>query len=427
MTRLLSFFALICLLLILNPAAAQETAEPIPEPMPPVDEGGQDIVNILLMGSATSNPSNPGLSDSLLIVSVNRSAGAVSVVSIPRDLYVYEPDQGMFKINTAYYYGETQARPGGGWGLLLDTIRYNLGLEIDFYARVNFDGFREIIDLIGGIEITVDCTLRDWRLKAPELDPQDEANWELFTLEAGRWWMDSDLALWYVRSRKTSSDLDRGRRQQDVLRAVWRRLRADGRLEQIPALWDSLGRVLTTNLTLPDVLGMTPLALSLDTGDIEYYLFRQKHEVQNAVSPAGQQVLLPIREGVQALMQNVVHPPGASRVRTPHPTVWVVDAGAGPDMTAVAADRLELEGLQTQVLDEISAFRQFSHIVDYTGATKGSPLARIQRVLRVTDEGVEIAPDPARQVDYKIYVGEQYRYWSCTRDVLQPTPEPPTG
>jgi LCP family protein required for cell wall assembly len=427
MPRLIPLLMLIALLLVLRPAAAQDTPEPIPDALPLVDEAGQDIVNILLMGSATSNPANPGLSDSLLIVSVNRTAGAVSVVSIPRDLYVYHPGQGMYKINTAYYYGETQALPGGGWALLLDTIRYNLGLEIDFYARVNFDGFRELIDLIGGIEITVDCALRDWRLKSPELDPQDAANWERFTLEAGRWTMDSDLALWYVRSRKTSSDLDRGRRQQDVLRAVWRKLKTDGRLEQIPALWESFGRILTTNLTLPDVLGMAPLALSLDTADVEYYLFRQKHEVENAISPAGQQVLQPIREGVQALMQNVVHPPGASRARTPHPTVWVVDAGAGADMTAVAADRLELEGLRTMVLDETSAYREFSHVVDYSGATKGSPLERIQRVLRVTDDGVEITPDAAREVDFKVYVGEQYRYWSCTRDVIQPTPDPPSG
>lgn len=426
MPRML-LLTLICAALFLSPVRAQDTPEPIPDPLPLADESGQDIVNILLMGSATSNPANPGLSDSLLIVSVNRSAGAVSVVSIPRDLYVYQPGNGMYKINTAYYYGETQALPGGGWGLLLDTIRYNLGLQVDYYARVNFDGFRELIDLLGGIEITVDCALRDWRLKSPELNPQDAANWEMFTLEAGRWTMDSDLALWYVRSRKTSSDLDRGRRQQDVLRAVWRKLKADGRLEQIPALWDSFGRILTTNLTLPDVLGMTPLALSLDTADVEYYLFRQKHEVQNAVSPAGQQVLLPIREGVQTLMQNVVHPPGASRVRPPRPLVWVLDAGAGAAMTAVAADRLELEGLRTVVQDEISAYRDYSHIIDFNGGTKGSPLARIQRVLRVTDDGVEITPDPAREADFVVYVGEQYRYWSCTRDVIQPTPEPPTG
>ncbi|MBL8161561.1 MAG: hypothetical protein JNJ61_06195, partial [Anaerolineae bacterium] len=85
------------------------------------------------------------------------------------------------------------------------------------------------------------------------------------------------------------------------------------------------------------------------------------------------------------------------------------------------------------ILEEPSQFRQYNHIVDYTGATKGSRLPTLQRVLRVTDEGVEITPDAAREYDYKVYIGSQYQFWSCTRDVIQPdlsaeaTPTPPPG
>src|SRR5690242_14801575 len=118
MRRFRCSLILIALLLVIAalPARAQEDATPvteptpvsdaIPEAMPLVDEGTDDIVNILLIGAATRNPNNPGLTDSLLVVSANRTAGTVSIVSIPRDLYVYEPNLGMFKINTAYYYGE---------------------------------------------------------------------------------------------------------------------------------------------------------------------------------------------------------------------------------------------------------------------------------------------------------------------------------
>lgn len=423
-------------LIFVIPVLAQEDATPVPEvvdeptpdPMPLADEGTDDIVNILLMGSATNNPENPGLSDSMMIVSVNRTAGAVSVVSIPRDLYVYVPGFNMRKINTAYFYGEMNPDtvPEGGFALLIETIRYNLGLNIDFYARVDFNGFADVIDAVGGIDITVDCTIQDWKLKSPELDKQNADNWEMFTLEAGRYHMDSETALWYVRSRRTSSDLDRGRRQQDVLRAVWRQLRAGEWLQNLSTTWDTLSESVTTNLTLTDILGFAPMALNLETSDIEYYTFRQRHEVSNAYSPAGQAILRMNREAVAELMQNVVRPPNGSQIIQNHPTVAIVNAGGIEDMEYVAADRLELEGFRTIIIDEPSQFRQYNHIIDYTGATKGSRLPLLQDVLRVTAEGVEITPDPSREYDFKIYIGSQYRFWSCTRDVIQPTPTPET-
>lgn len=403
---------------------ASATPEPIPDPMPVIDEGDQDIVNILLIGAATNNPNNPGLTDSLMVVSVNRTAGAVSVVSIPRDLYVLLPGYTMQKINTAYFYGENNLGEGGGFTLLLDAIRYNLGLNIDFYARVDFTGFADIIDTVGGISITVDCVIRDWKLKSPELDKQVAENYEMFIMRVGRWHMDSELALWYVRSRKTSSDLDRGRRQQDVMRALWRKVRSSNLLETLPKTWAALTASVTTNLTLADVVGMLPLAAQLDTSDLRYFTFHQKHEVKNSLSPAGQSVLLPQREAITDLLQLVVLPPSASQIKPQRPTVAVVNASGVPTLDLVAADRLELEGFRATVIEEDYVQpRDYNHIIDYSGATKGSPLGKLSKVLRVTDEGVEILPDSNRDYDYKVYVGAMYQYWSCTRDVIQPTPE----
>jgi LCP family protein required for cell wall assembly len=394
--------------------------------MPMVDEGGDDIVNILLIGAATNNPDNPGLTDSLMIAAVNRTVGAVSVVSIPRDLYVYEPGLGMHKINQAYFYGETREVEGGGFKLLIDTIRYNLGLDIDFYARVDFTGFADIIDTVGGISITVDCVIRDWKLRSPELDKHVAENYEMFTMGVGLWHMDSELALWYVRSRKTSSDLDRGRRQQDVMRALWRKIRGSNMLEHLPETWEALTRSVTTNMTLADVLSFAPIALTLETSDIRYFRFRQKHEIKNGYSPEGQAILVPEREAVIELMQNVVRPPTASQVRRTLPTVAIINASGVPTLDLVAADRLELDGFRTFVIEEDNVQpRNYNHIIDYTGASKGNPIGKIQKTLSVTEEGIEVLPDPSRQYDYKVYVGAMYQYWSCTRDVIQPTPGEP--
>lgn len=423
--RLLIFT--LCLFALISRVAAQDTTPtpwPIPEPMPMVDEGGDDIVNILLIGAATNNPNNPGLTDSIMIATVNRTAGAVSVVSIPRDLYVYLPGFAMHKINQAYFYGEMNAVEGGGFKLLIDTIHYNLGLTIDFYARVDFTGFADIIDAVDGISITVDCVIRDWKLKSPELDKQVAENYEIFTMGVGRWHMDSELALWYVRSRKTSSDLDRGRRQQDVMRALWRKIRAGNMLEHLPETWAALTESVTTNMTLTDALGFAPMALTLETSDIQYFRFRQKHEVKNDYSPEGQAILVPQREAIIELMQNVVRPPTASQVRRALPTVAIVNASEVPTLDLVAADRLELEGFRTFVIEEDHVQpRNYNHVIDYTGASKGNPIGKIQKTLSVTEEGIEVLPDPNRDYDYKVYVGAMYQYWSCTRDVIQPTPE----
>lgn len=425
MYRLICIF--ITLLVVVSPLAAQDTTdtpEPIPDAVPLIDEGNQDIINVLLIGAATNNVNNPGLTDSLMVISINRTAGAVSVVSIPRDLYVYVPGLDMEKINTAYFYGENNRMDGGGFKVLLDTVRYNLGLNIDYYVRVNFTGFGDIIDALGGISITVDCVIRDWKLKSPELDKSVAENYEIFTMAVGRWHMDSELALWYVRSRKTSSDLDRGRRQQDVLRAIWRKIRSSNMLESLPQTWSVLTENVITNISLGDVATMLPLALSLETSDIRYFTFRQLHEVMNDVSPKGQSVLMPQRQAIAELLQQVVLPPNAAQIKPQRPTIAIVNASGMPTLDLVAADRLELEGFKTIVIEEDGAqYRQYDHIIDYTGATKGSPLPKIQKLLRVTDDGIEILPDPNRDYDYKVYIGGMYQYWSCTRDVIQPKPD----
>ncbi len=163
------------------------------------------------------------------------------MLSLPRDLYVYIPGWQMTKINLALPHGHgVEYANGGGGGLIKDTIEYNLGIPIDYYARIGFDGFKTIIDTLGGIEIINNCKLRDWRLISPELDPTVEENWEQFILEPGIHEMDGDFALWYARSRRTTNDFERGRRQQQVLRAIFDKGLQRNTLTEIPELWQHL-------------------------------------------------------------------------------------------------------------------------------------------------------------------------------------------
>lgn len=423
--HMIIIMAVFCMLSLTTFAQdASEDTDPIPEAMPLVDEGDYDIVNILLIGVANEDINRPGLADSLMIVSVNRDLGIVSVVSLPRDLWVYIEGHGMNKINTAHFYGESDADPNiTGASLLKDTILYNLGVEIDYYARINFPGLKNIVDMLGGVTMSVDCSLQDWKIIDPEGDKHNEENWALFTLWAGVHQLDGETALWYVRSRRTSSDLDRGRRQQDLMRAIWRTFQREGLNRNLPVLFEQFNEIVDTDIT-PDVLfSFAPIGITIDTGDVEYLGMRVHHEIENAFSNGdGQAILEMNRDAVITLMQNLVLPPTANQIAAGHPTVALVNA-AGPESTVyVAAHRLELEGFRTVILDEPTTPREWNHIIDFTGAEKGNPIGDLQQVLRTTDEGVSVEADPNRTYDYKVYIGGNYGRYMCTRNVMYPKP-----
>ena len=106
-------------------------------------------------------------------------------LSLPRDLWVNIPSVGMQRINTAYEYGENGGYAGGGPGLLKDTILYNFGLQIDHTVMVDFNGFRQIVSTIGGIDVPISCPYTDWRLIDPSYNLEDENNWALYTAGPG--------------------------------------------------------------------------------------------------------------------------------------------------------------------------------------------------------------------------------------------------
>ena len=137
--------------------------------MAPLDS--QETVNFLLIGS-DRRPGGSFRTDTLVIAMLRPKEGQVSLISIPRDLWVYIPDYGNQRINTAYQQGELSGYPGGGPGLLEATVLYNLGIQIDHTAMVEFNGFQHIIDTLGGIDVPVACPYTDWRLDRPQLRPQ---------------------------------------------------------------------------------------------------------------------------------------------------------------------------------------------------------------------------------------------------------------
>jgi LCP family protein required for cell wall assembly len=390
---------------------AQPPPLPVPPPVAPLNVDNDAVETILLLGS--DSPDNYyRRTDVMILVAIHKDAGTVALWHIPRDLWVYVPNHTMDRINTAYAWGATNGYPGGGFGLLRDLFRYNLGVELDHYARVNFTGFQKIIETLGGLVISVDCALTDWRLKDPALDPGLEESWEQYTLGIGRHRLDPYMALWYVRSRQTTTEIDRGRRQMDVLRAMWQQMRSMGLLAQIEQLWPLVTGWVDTDLSLTDMLALVPLATTLDPAAIARYSGSVGVHYERVYTPDdGREVFVPVRDNLLPMLEDFLTPPTGNRLSRAQFSVEIADASwYAAGWEHVAASRLAWEGYAARALDGVAPVqRELTVIFDYTGLSKGSPLADLQRLLRVQPAQVIRQPDPNRSVDFRVEIGTEYR------------------
>lgn len=372
----------------------------------------------LLIGTDTSGLQRATRTDAILLLAVHRTAGTATLLALPRDLYVYIPTRGMDRLNTAYPHGAQTDYPGGGEALLRDTIAYNFGIHAPVYARIDFGGFETLVNALGGVEVAVACPLQDWALQ-PGGDPTNEDDWAMLTLPAGIHTLDGRTALWYVRSRRTSTDLDRGRRQQDVLRAIGAAARAEGWLEALPGLWGMLTGYIDTNLTLDRAVGLVPWALSLQLDRIDRLILARDVHYRSWSTPGGASVLLPEGDALAQLTQDFLAPPTDNQLVQDMARVQITNHSGRAGMAQVAAARLAWEGLAATFDDSGGGAEQdTTTLYDFTGRTKDNPLAALQAALGVADSQIVVQPVRDRTVDFRVNLGRDYA--PCVYPVLPP-------
>jgi LCP family protein required for cell wall assembly len=182
------------------------------------DEYGH--TNFLIIGTGNRGHDGEDLTDTIIVASLDDSKKTMTMMSIPRDLKIEDNEVGSSRINEAYYYGkhyyedETQ-----GFEYLISKVEELTGLSIHYWVKINFDGFTDLVDALGGIDLYVEEAIYD-----PYYPVEDEENpynlYEIFEISEGMHHMDGEIALKYVRSRKTTSDFDRAERQQEVIYAI---------------------------------------------------------------------------------------------------------------------------------------------------------------------------------------------------------------
>ncbi len=374
-----------------------------PTALPPLTDN--ETINFLLIGSDRRPTGTSHRTDTLLIAIVWYKEGQVSLISIPRDLWINIPTVGMQRINTAFQSGE-MGYPGGGAGLLKDAILQNLGIRIDHTAMVEFDGFRRIVDTLGGIDVPVACAYTDWRLIDPSYDPNNENNWWLYTVGPGQVHMDGDLALWYARSRSKSSDFDRGRRQQEVIRTIFQKALQTDTFGKIPQLYNDLSSTVITDLGLTDMVSLAPYAVNFTNANIRSYYIRPPY-VQPWTTPGGAAVLLPQQEPLQQLM---LEASTLSNFAVTRETINVeVQNGSQFDtMEALAASRLNYAGYQTTTSGADRRDYANSVLVDFTPGQDSAERQTIINVLGLYSANVLSLPDPNSAVQYRVILGADY-------------------
>ncbi|HET6846387.1 MAG TPA: LCP family protein [Anaerolineales bacterium] len=367
-----------------------------------------ETVNFLLIGS-DKRPGGSYRTDTMVVVVLWPRQAQVSMISIPRDLWIYIPSVGMQRINTAYQSGELYGYTGGGPGLLRDTIAYNLGIRIDHTAMVEFDGFRRIVDTLGGVDVPVACPYTDWRLIDPSYDPYNEDNWALYTVDSGVRHMDGDLALWYARSRMKSNDFDRGRRQQEVLRALFAQALRSGTLSRVPQLYTDLSQTVVTDLGLGDLLKLALFAPSLTNASIRSYYIRPPY-VTSWMTPAGAAVLLPDQAALEDLMRQATSL-SSTAVQRQATRIEVENGTTVAGLDGLAANRLNYAGYAAHIAAADRQDYGNSSVIDMTALQDPSALASILQILDLTSATVTAAPDPTAGSDYRVILG--YDYKSC--------------
>ncbi|MBK7894614.1 MAG: LCP family protein [Candidatus Promineifilaceae bacterium] len=269
---------------------------------------GKNRVSILLMGiDQRCEEDGPTHTDSMMILTIDPVGLSAAVLSLPRDLWVEIPDFGVDRINQANYLGEVYEYPGGGPALAVQTVETLLGVPVDYYVAVNFDAFVEVVDLVGGIDIDVPEPIND-----PNY-PDRCYGYDPFSIEAGEQHLDGEAALKYARTRATfGGDVDRAARQQAVILAVREQVFSLNSLPQLiaqaPQLWQTSQENARTNMTLDEAIQLALLAQDIPRDSIRTAVLDFNY-VYNETTPDGRQVLVPVRENIRQLRDQLFAPP----------------------------------------------------------------------------------------------------------------------
>jgi LCP family protein required for cell wall assembly len=279
--------------------------------LPGVDSGqseeiGGGRINVLVMGldRRERDGNIPTRTDTMFVMTIDPSTGTARGLAMPRDLYVDIPTRsgGSFKerINTAYVYGSTSSYPGGGTALVRKTVENLLDIKINYHVIIDFEGFKEVVNLLGGVDVDV---------PAPGVNDPFYSETELLgdfypcVFAPGLHHMDGSDALCYARVRRNSSDFDRILRQQRIIFAVMDKatqLNVLADPTNIVNLWKRYKDTIDTDINDLQIPGFAKLAAAIDPDQLAFLTLAAA--TTPFTTSEGAAVLLPSEAGIKQIV-----------------------------------------------------------------------------------------------------------------------------
>ena len=368
---------------------------------------GTERVNLLLLG-VDERPQENGMArtDTMMVLTLDPTTLQAGVLSIPRDLWVPIPGYNQGRINTAHRLGELYNYPGGGPALARETVEYNLGIPIQYYVRLNFQGFVDLIDLIGGIDVYVAEPIND------PLYPDNNYGYDPLYIPAGQQHFDGAMALKYARTRHDSNDFERARRQQQVLLAVLERVSS---LNLLPQLAPRLGELYTlmdqsvsTDLTLDEVLALAGLAIKVDRSQIRFAVIDSTC-TENYITPEGAQVLIPLRDRIREVRDYVFGGAelASQTVEQENATIGVLNGTGRAGLAASTTDYLKEQGVAVAAFGNADR-ADYATTMIILNRPKPATAARLATLLGLPQSAIVTASNVAAAQDITLILGADY-------------------
>lgn len=274
-------------------------------------------VNILLLGKGDAIHDGPNLTDSMMVASYDIAAKKISLISLPRDIWSSTLEE---KINAAYAFGEAKKK-GGGMILAKSEIGAIVDLPIHYSVVIDFDKFKDTINLLDGLDVTVENSFTDnefpikgkendlCNMSAGKEDIEYKCRYETISFEKGLQHMDGETALKFARSRHATddegSDFARGKRQQKILSALstsMLNVAKSGNVKKLEALYEELNSAIERDIMNEESAFLVKkYLLSGKVTFINIPLTEDLFEVPNVEDYFGKYVLIPVNNDFPAL------------------------------------------------------------------------------------------------------------------------------
>jgi LCP family protein required for cell wall assembly len=326
-----------------------------------------------------------GRTDTLLVFVGDRGLPRLAMLSVPRDLWVAIPGYGQERINAAYELGGPQTAK--------QTVSNVLGQPVDRYLVIGLQGVRDVVDAVGGVDITVPQAIHD------DAYPTDNYGYQVVDIPAGRQHMDGDTALKYARTRHQDSDFARTARQQQVVVAVRNAMLNPLNWPRLPAVAAAISSSIKTDVSPLDAVALGA-AMLRDPGDPDHLVI----DTSLAAPITGEDgaYLLQAKPTLQPTVAQFLSHPSGSTSAAPV-SVEVLNAAGVAGLAARTADRLTQAGYtiasvadapRSQAQTTIAAKPGAAAAANQIASTLGVPTSRVTTSPSLTTADVQVTLGP---------------------------------